>query len=69
MAEILYRETATGPIPVATSVKNAMLTNAEMDGNIRSIVSDLANKVSTSALDAGIQEATDSAVAMAIALG
>jgi hypothetical protein len=69
MAEILYRETATGPIPNTTSVKNAMLTNIEMDGNIRSIVNDLSNKVGINVLNAGIQTATDAAVAMAIALG
>jgi len=69
MAEIIYRETATGPIPSTTTVKNAMLTNVEMDGNIRSIVSDLSTKASTTALNAGVQAAADSAIAMAIALG
>jgi hypothetical protein len=69
MAEIIYRETATGPIPSTTTVKNAMLTNVEMDGNIRSIVTDLASKASTTALNAGVQAAADSAIAMAIALG
>lgn len=69
MAEIIYRETATGPIPSSTTVKNAMLTNVEMDGNIRSIVTDLNTKASTTALNNGIQAAADSAIAMAIALG
>jgi hypothetical protein len=73
MAEITYRETATGTIPSTTTVKNAMLTNAEMDGNMRSIVTDLNTKASTTALNSGLsataQAATDAAVALSIALG
>lgn len=69
MAEITYRQSTSAPIPGSTTSKNAPLTNAEMDGNIRSLVVDLGTKSTTAQLNAGIQSATDAAVAMAIALG
>lgn len=44
MANILFRASSTGPVPVATSVKNAPLTNLEVDGNFKSLNDDLTLK-------------------------
>lgn len=45
MANILFRVSSTAPIPASTTVKNAPLTNIEVDGNFRSVNEDLANIV------------------------
>ena len=45
MANILFRVSSTAPIPASTTVKNAPLTNIEIDGNFRSVIEDLANIV------------------------
>jgi hypothetical protein len=37
MANLIYRASAEAPIPSATSVKGALLTNLEVDGNFRSL--------------------------------
>lgn len=42
MANILYRASDEATIPVSTTVKNAPLTNLEVDGNFRSIKAELA---------------------------
>ena len=69
MANLLYRQTATATPPATTSAKGSPLTNLEMDANFKSISDDLNTKASTTALNAGVQAAADSAIAMAIALG
>lgn len=68
MAELIYRSTSNGVIPPTTSVKNAPLTNNEMDGNFRSIQVDLLNKATNTDLAAQILLAKENAMAMAIAL-
>lgn len=68
-ANILYRQTSAGTVPGATSVKNAPLTNIEMDGNIRSLVQELDTKASNTQLTAVQQQIIDNAISMAIALG
>ena len=42
MANIIFRSSSTASIPESTSVKNAPLTNLEIDGNFRSINNDIA---------------------------
>lgn len=44
MANLLYRSTTTPTTPTSTSVKNAPLTNLEVDANFKSIDNDLALK-------------------------
>ena len=44
MANLLFRASSTATTPVSTSVKNAPLTNLEIDGNFKSVNDDLANK-------------------------
>jgi hypothetical protein len=44
MANLLYRTSASATTPTSTTVKNAPLTNLEVDGNFKSINDDLANK-------------------------
>lgn len=66
---LIYRQSSTPVTPGSTSVKNSPLTNLEVDGNFKSISDDLGTKATTTALNAGIQAATDNAIALAIALG
>jgi len=44
MANLLFRASSTATTPTSTTVKNAPLTNLEIDGNFKSIKDDLANK-------------------------
>jgi len=44
MANLLYRVSTNAAVPVSTSAKGTPLTNAEIDGNFKSINDDLANK-------------------------
>lgn len=44
MANLLYRSSSTPTVPASTTVKNAPLTNLEIDGNFKSVNDDLANK-------------------------
>ena len=69
MANLTYRQSATAPVPGATTVKNAPLTNSEMDGNLKSLADDLTTKSTVTQLNTGIQSAIDSALALSIALG
>ena len=69
MANILYRQSTTATLPVATSAKGSPLTNLEIDGNMRAMNEDLGTKATTSQMNASMQSAIDTAVAMAIALG
>ena len=68
-ANILYRQTDAGAIPGTTTIKHAPLTNIEMDGNIRSLVTEIDTKASTTQLNAVQQQIIDSAISMSIALG
>jgi hypothetical protein len=47
MANLLYRTSSTPTKPTTTSVKNAPLTNLEVDGNFKSVNDDLDTKVTT----------------------
>lgn len=78
MAEIQYRISTSAPIPVSTTAKGSSLTHVELDGNFRSIATDLttkattaqlATKADTSALVAAQVQALADAVSMSIALG
>ena len=68
-ANIKYRETSNGTVPVATTVKGSPLTNAEMDANIKSIVDEVNTKASNTALTTALQVASENAIALSIALG
>lgn len=48
MANLIYRASSTPTTPVATSVKNAPLTNLEVDGNFKSIDNGLSDKLTLS---------------------
>lgn len=69
MANILYRETSTATTPAATSVKGIPLTNAEFDGNLKSINDDVQSRVTMTTFSATATTLSDNAIAMAIALG
>lgn len=69
MAEIKYRESSNATTPPSTTVKGSVLTNLEMDGNMRSIQLDLASKATTTQLTSSVTAINDSVIAMAIALG
>jgi hypothetical protein len=66
---ITYRGSATAPIPTQTTVKSSMLTNSELDGNMRSLATEIDAKASVSALNQTEANAISSALALAIALG
>jgi len=69
MAEILYRQSVNPVVPAVTAAKGAPLSNAEIDGNFKSIQTDLSTKASTTQLSAVNAAAIDNAVALSIALG
>lgn len=48
MANLIYRASSTPTVPITTSVKNAPLTNLEVDGNFKSINNDLSDKLTLS---------------------
>jgi len=47
---ITYRGSASAPIPTQTTVKNSMLTNSEVDGNMRSLATEIDTKATITAV-------------------
>ena len=64
--ELIYRASSTATVPVSTSVKGTALTNAEIDGNMRSLQQGINAKPDTTTVQTMVDGA---AIALAIALG
>ena len=66
---ITYRGSASAPIPTQTTVKNSMLTNSEVDGNMRSLATEIDTKATITAVQQAEANSISSALALSIALG
>jgi hypothetical protein len=73
MANITFRETNNPTIPASTIVKNARLTNVEVDGNFKSLDLDVQTRATVTQLNTAssntASQALSDAISMAIALG
>lgn len=64
MANLIYRQPSVASVP-STTVKNAPLSNIEVDTNFKNLDDDIQTRATTTAL----QTVADNAIALSIALG
>lgn len=66
MANLVYRQSSTPTTPGSTSVKGSGLTSLEVDANMKSLDNDIQTRTT---IAQATQIASDTAIALAIALG